>query len=106
MTPTIEALFLTLLIAAIWPGLLAYLSWRMTAALDASEFCKAIGAGLASTALVNFVLELLRSTCRPKGLGEAHLGWPGHNLQVLRHHLKWLNVLVLPLVFMVATLHA
>ena len=106
MTPTIEALFLTLLIAAIWPGLMAYLSWRMTAALDASEFCKAIGAGLASTALVNFVLELLRNTCRPKGLGEAHLGWPDHNLQVLRHHLKWLNVVVLPLVFIVATLHA
>jgi potassium efflux system protein len=106
MAPTIEALCLTLLIASIWPGLMAYLSWRMTAALDASEFCKAIGAGLASTALVNFVLELLRSTCRPKGLGEAHLGWPDHNLQVLRHHLKWLNVLVLPLVFLVATLHA
>ncbi|MGA2796903.1 MAG: mechanosensitive ion channel domain-containing protein [Thermoguttaceae bacterium] len=106
MAPTIEALFLTLLIAAIWPGLMAYISWRMTVALDASEFCKAIGAGLASTALVNFVLELLRSTCRPKGLGEAHLGWPDHNLQVLRQHLKWLNVLVLPLVFIVATLHA
>ncbi len=106
MMPTIEALLLTLLIAAVWPGLMAYLSWRMTAALDASEFCKAIGAGLASTALVNFVLELLRSTCRPKGLGEAHLGWPGHNLQVLRHHLKWLNVVVLPLVFIVAALHA
>jgi potassium-dependent mechanosensitive channel len=110
ITPTIEALFLTLLIAAIWPGLMAYLSWRMLA-LDASEFCKAIGAkaigaGLASTALVNFVLELLRSTCRPNGLGEAHLGWPGHNLQVLRQHLKWLNVVVLPLVFIVAALHA
>ena len=106
MTPTVEALFLTLLIAAIWPGLLAYLSWRMTTALDASEFCKAIGAGLAGTALVNFVLELLRCTCRPKGLGEAHLGWPSHNLQVLRHHVKWLNVVVLPLVFIVTTLHA
>jgi potassium-dependent mechanosensitive channel len=106
MTPTIEALFLTLLIAAIWPGILAYLSWRMTAALDASEFCKAIGTGLAGTALVNFVLELLRHTCRMKGLGEAHLGWPSHNLKLLRHHLKWLNVVVLPQVFIVATLHA
>jgi potassium efflux system protein len=106
MTPTIEALFLTLLIAAIWPGILAYLSWRMTAALDASEFCKAIGVGLAGTALVNYVLELLRNSCRIKGLGEAHLGWPSHNLKLLRHHLKWLNVVVLPLVFIVATLHA
>ncbi len=106
MMPTVEALALTLLIAAVWPGLMLYLSWRMTAAPDASEFCKAIGAGLASTALVNFVLELLRNTCRLNGLGEAHLGWPGHNLQVLRHHLKWLNVVVLPLVFIVATLHA
>ena len=104
--PTIESLFLTLLIASIWPGLIAYLSWRMTAALDASEFCKAIGAGLAATAMVNFVLELLRNICRLNGLGEAHLGWPGQNLLLLRHHLKWLNLLVLPLAFIVATLHA
>ncbi len=34
------------------------------------------------------------------------MGWPSHNLQLLRHHLKWLNVVVLPLVFIVATLHA
>jgi potassium-dependent mechanosensitive channel len=106
MMPTFESLFFTLIIASIWPGLIAYLSWRMTAAPEASEFCKAIGTGLAATATVNFVLELLRNVCRLNGLGEAHLGWPGHNLQLLRHHLKWLNLLVLPMAFIVATLHA
>jgi potassium-dependent mechanosensitive channel len=106
LAPTVEALFFTLLIAAIWPGLLACLAWRMIVPLDASVFCKAVGAGLAATALIFFVLELLRNTCRPKGLGEAHLGWPSHNLQLLRRHLKWLNVVSLPLVFIVSTLHA
>jgi len=33
------------------------------------------------------VLELLRNICRLNGLGEAHLGWPGQNLLLLRHHL-------------------
>jgi potassium efflux system protein len=106
LMPTVEALLLTLLMAAVWPGFLAYLSWRLASALEASELCKALGAGLAVAARVYFVLELLTAVCRPSGLGEAHLGWPGYSLKLLRYHLKWLKVLVLPLVLIVAALSA
>jgi potassium efflux system protein len=51
------------------------------------------------------VLELLRAIGRPKGLGEAHLGWTGESLVVLRRNIKWLSAAAVPLVFVVAALH-
>ena len=105
MTPTLLAILLTAAIAASWPGVLAYFSWRLAAA-DSPELCKAFSAGLAATARCFSSLELLRAICRPKGLGELHLGWSGENLRVLRRHIKWLTAAALPLVFVVAALHA
>jgi potassium-dependent mechanosensitive channel len=106
ITPTMVAILLTFAIAALWPAAMAYLAWRLTTAVDATTLCKAFGAGLAATARVYLVLELLRATCRPRGLGEAHLGWTSDSLDVLRRHLKWLAATALPLVFLVATLNA
>ncbi|MCC6123448.1 MAG: mechanosensitive ion channel [Pirellulales bacterium] len=106
MTPTLAAILLTIAIAALWPGVLAYFSWRLISAEDASESCKSFGAGLAAAARIYFVLELLRALGRPRGLGEAHFGWPGENLALLRRHVKWLCAAVLPLVFLVAMLHS
>jgi potassium efflux system protein len=72
---------------------------------DASELCLACGAGLMATARVYFVMELLRAICRPRGLGDAHLGWPIESLLMVRRYLKWLSLITLPLVFIVASLH-
>lgn len=106
IAPTVLAILLTGAIAALWPSVMAYFSWRLAAATDASELCKSFAAGLAAAARVYFVLELLRALCRPRGLGEAHLGWDSENLALLRRSIKWLTPAVLPLVFLVATLHA
>jgi potassium efflux system protein len=105
MTPTLLAILLTGAIAALWPGLIAYFSWRLDSAAEATELCKAFAAGLAAAARVYLVLELLRAIGRPKGLGEAHLGWPGESLIVLRRNIKWLSAAAVPLVFVVAALH-
>ena len=61
--PTLETAALSTLIAAGWPGLMWYLGWRLTAAADASELCRAVGAGLTETARVFLALELLRQIC-------------------------------------------
>jgi potassium-dependent mechanosensitive channel len=106
MTPTLAAILLTCAIAALWPGVLYYFSWRLMAAADSWESCKAFSAGLAAAARIYFVLELLRALGRPHGLGEAHLGWPGESLSLLRRQVKWLSPAVLPLVFLVAVLHS
>jgi potassium efflux system protein len=106
ISPTMVAILLTFAIAVLWPAAMAYVAWRLTSAADATALCKAFGAGLAATARVYLVLELLRATCRPRGLGEAHLGWTSDSLDVLRRHLQWLAAAALPLVFLVATLNA
>ena len=103
--PTIAAIVLTFAIGELWPGVLAYFSWRLASLPDASPLIKAVAAGLAAAARVFLVLELLRAICRPRGLGEAHLGWPSENVLLLRRHIKWLGAAVVPLVFLVATLH-
>ncbi len=97
--PTLESLVLTVLVAAVWPGILSLLSWRLSASLDASELCKAVGAGLFAAASIYFVLELLRISCCAQGLGEAHFGWPAPALRLVRQHLRWFTWQVLPLAF-------
>jgi potassium efflux system protein len=105
IAPTMVAILLTFAIASLWPGVMAYISWRLTSLPDASDLCLACGAGLKATSRVYFVMELLRAICRPRGLGDAHLGWPIESLMMVRRHLKWLSLITLPLVFVVASLH-
>ncbi len=104
--PTLEVCALTTLMAAVWPGLVWYVGWRLGTAASASELCKAAGAGLGVTAGVYFVLELLRHTCDAGGLGEAHFGWTASAAKLVRHNLRWLSLVVLPLVCVAAALRA
>jgi potassium efflux system protein len=106
MAPTMLAILLTGMTAALWPGVIAYFSWRLDSAADAPEICKIFAAGLAASARVYLVLELFRAICRNKGLGEAHLGWSGESLNALRRNIPWLSAATVPLVFIVASLHA
>ena len=48
-----------------------YVGWRLTAAADASDLCKARGHGLTETARVFLALELLRHTCCRRGTGRG-----------------------------------
>lgn len=102
--PTVEALLLTGLIAAVWPGLMAYVGWRLSAAASGSEWCKAVGNGLTATARIYFVLELLRKMCRHHGLAEAHFGWSAVSVKHLRQYVRWLGVPMLPLVMIAVTM--
>ncbi len=95
--PTLETLVLTALVAAGWPGLMWYFGWRLTAAADASELCKAVGTGLAETARVFLALELLRHICCHRGLGESHFGWSAPAMRLLRQNIRWFGLPVLPL---------
>lgn len=104
--PTMRATFLTLIISVFWPGLLLYASWRLTIAADGDEFTLAVGQGLLSTALVLAPLELLRQACRMHGLAEDHFGWSTRGVRLLARNLRWLFVVLLPLVFITETLNA
>ena len=42
ITPTVEALLATVLIAAVWPAVMLYVGWRLAGSLSASEFVVAV----------------------------------------------------------------
>lgn len=103
MIPTLEALLLTVLIASLVPAILWYVSWRLNAGVESTEFSKAVAAGLAYTAGVYLVLDLLQQMCRAEGLSEVHFGWPGSALKPARRYLRTAKSLILPLVFVAVT---
>jgi potassium efflux system protein len=95
--PTLETALLTGLVAVGWPGLMYYLGWRLTAAADASDLCRAVGEGLIETARVFFALQLLMHGCGRQGLAESHFGWSAPALKLLRQNTRWFSLPALPL---------
>ena len=101
---TIEALLITAAAASAWPAVLGYLGWRLGSYLGAPESVQAVAAGLRQTAGAFFVLEFIRTSCWPSGLADYHFRARDKSLQAVRRHLPWLMLVVLPAVFVTATL--
>jgi potassium efflux system protein len=99
--PTVHVAILTGLIAALWPLVIYFIAWRMTAPDAASLHAQNIAYGLQATALLLLTTELLRQICRRKGLAEAHFGWPSDAVAMVARHLRWAMLLGLPLTFLV-----
>jgi potassium efflux system protein len=93
---TLQALGLTLLIAAAWPILILALSWTLLSSLDASNFTKSLAHGLIIMARAQFYLGAFRSMCLPGGLAEVHFRWPANSLRSLRNQLSLLMSTFLP----------
>jgi potassium efflux system protein len=100
--PTLEALALTVAISLLWPAVLWFLAWRLSAAWDAPQFAKTVAFALQVTAIAFLTTELMRQVCRRKGLAEIHFGWPEANVRALRQNLPWLLVVGLPITFVVS----
>jgi len=96
---TLQALGLTLLLAAPWPLLLAVLGWGLHSSLETTEFARAISHGFLLLAPALFYLRAFRTMCFPGGLADAHFRWPKESLQALRHELRWLMLTFLPSTF-------
>ncbi|HFD80740.1 MAG TPA: mechanosensitive ion channel [Gammaproteobacteria bacterium] len=93
---TLQALLLTLLLAAPWPLLAAVLGYELRASLETSDFPRAIGHGLTVLAPAYFYLRALRIMCLPGGLADAHFRWPRESLVLLRRDLRRLMLEFLP----------
>lgn len=96
-THTLEALFISVLVAAP-TALLLYMLGRLLAAPD-GQFPPVlrIGQGLQFAALTYFSLAFFRVVARPKGLGEAHFRWPASALATIRRNLRWFIPLIVTL---------
>jgi potassium efflux system protein len=101
---TLQALGLTLLLAARWPVLLGASGWELSTALDATEFSKAVAGGLTWVASAYFYLASFRLLCHPDGLAARHFRWPEPALQALRRSLFRLMAVFLPTAFVARTI--
>jgi potassium efflux system protein len=101
MSHTVVALLLTLGLAAGWALLVWTLGRSLVSYAQAGDFSKAVGAGLARTGLVLFVLEGVRQLCRTGGLADAHFRWRAKTRSVLRGNLLWFTPAILPISFII-----
>jgi len=100
---TLTTLLFAVLRAAPWPAILAFFAWRLSAAGPGASFAEALGTGLHAAAFALFLVDLLRAMCLEGGLLPAHFRWHEGAVQVLRRSLFWFRGVVVPLVFLHAT---
>lgn len=104
IVPTIEATLVTMMLAAVVPGILWYVAWRLSALGAAVELAEPVATGLAYTAGIFLMLELMQQMCRPGGLSEAHFDWPASALKPVRNYARMAKLVILPCAFVSATM--
>ncbi|MCP3904101.1 MAG: mechanosensitive ion channel [Planctomycetes bacterium] len=99
---TVRSTYITILLALKWPSLV-WGVWRLFESTTVEPlFVHGIATGLARLAQNLLLITLTWHLCRPRGLGEAHFRWRSDHLRLVRYHLRWVAVIVLPVAFIVA----
>jgi potassium efflux system protein len=96
---TIVGLAITVTLATGWPALIGFLAWRLWDGTRASGTATAIASGLRTVAILFLTLELLRQTCRVRGLAELHFQWRRPGLRMVHKNLIWFMAIILPVSF-------
>ena len=91
---TIKALGLTVMLAAVWPFLLAFPAIQLTSLRHPDSFSTGIAGGLIFATLPLIFLFLLYNICRAHGLAQAHFQWPQSVRRTLKFNLAWLIPIV------------
>lgn len=102
--PTLRALGRTLLRAVWLPFTLAFLAWQVGRSPEATLYVRSVTDGLWAVAAVWLSLRLPRELLRPRGVVEAHCGWPDAPVAALRRHMGWLIGVMLPAAFLIFAL--
>lgn len=98
---TVEALLVTVLMAAVWPSLSALIGLRLATAESPSILARSLGNSLLSLSISLGALECYRQITRPLGLGEAHFGWDAQKLMTIRRGVLYLMGIGLPIAMIV-----
>lgn len=96
---TIKALFLTLLLAGIWPAILELLAWRLNASPASGRSAKAVAAGLHQVAMFLIVAGSAYQLLRPGGLFTSHFRWRKSTAAAIRRYLFPFIAISSPLLF-------
>lgn len=102
--PTLQAVALTILLAAAIPGLLRFLGARLDHCASTSRFVHAVAVGLLRASTFAAPLALLRVVVCRGGLAERHFDWSTFTLLRFRRHLAWflpVGILLIGLIGMV-----
>ena len=97
--PTGHTVLATLLLTIPWPLFMAAIGSLLMHEELTSEFSRAIGETILELSAVFAGLEIVRQTCRPNGLAEAHFSWDSNSLKIIRRWVRWIMALGIPLTF-------
>ena len=100
---TVTAVILTAGLVSQFP-LVLYGLGRFFQGASEYDLGRSIAAACSSTAGLAFLLFVISQAFRPNGLAPAHFGWDSKATGVVRRHLRWLTVVLLPLWFVAAAL--
>ncbi len=105
---TTRALFHSVVLTAPWPALLWLAAWRVAQPIygenvDVYSMAQAIADGLSAAALVLLTLTAVRVAALPKGLCEVHFRWSPASLKLVRRHVSWLTLVIVPAALVVTT---
>ena len=87
--PTWTTLIRTLIKSLMWPSLLYVAGKLLLIGTQDNNFCYSLGLTMTQVAMILVPVELLRQTCRGKGLAEAHLEWHAHSCKAMKRDLDW-----------------
>jgi potassium efflux system protein len=91
---TLKALGLTVLLAAVWPFVLAFPAIQLTRLDQATPFSTGIAGGLILASKLLTAIVLLYNICRQHGLAQTHFQWSESARRTLRRNLGWLALIV------------
>lgn len=102
--PLLRTIGMTIADAAMWPGLIAFVAMRLQFSFsDDIEIVNA-ASGLVRLALALFLTELVHDSCAKGGVAEL-LGIPADVAHFVRKKVRALELLGVPLAFLVVLLH-
>ena len=103
---TLWASLLTVIISIAWPGLMYVAGvWLRSESQRFPDLLGPLSSGLIAASAVYFPLEVWRQASRTKGLMQSHFGATTRSLQIVRRNLRWLIVMLVPLVGVTAAIY-
>ncbi len=103
---TFKALGFTVLLAIVWPFILAFPAIVILNLRQVQPFTRAMASGLLAVAQALLWLNLLYYICRKNGLAQVHFRWSEPVRRVLRSNLSWIMPIVLTCNFFLAAMES
>lgn len=100
---TLQALSYTLVLVLPIPLLSFYLGWFLSDGLHVSDFSKAIGEGLQSSAPSLMFLQFFHHVFAKQGIARSHFQWQKLTVSLLRSQFSWMRFIAIPAVFIMST---